>query len=619
MSTLIITSTITFIIALILLLFLSQKIIKTDKLELHLSPVFLPIFLFTAINILSTFQASGKFDAAVSTLFITAAALLIFVLPQLIKSQSFVQIILYLTSVSLSLSALIPYFFLPKIASPVPYNSLSPNLTGSTFTNAVLLLLLFPIVLSLLTSFLRKISFFKILAGSLLLALYASSSLIVLQVLYPFKPSPEIPQILDQKTGWITAIETIKNRPLLGIGPGNFVNAYTLYKPLIGPNISYPSLDFSPARQSSNEYFQILTTIGIFGLIVYLSFLSKTLLFILPKSLKNAENPILAGIAVSLVLSIILQAFIPFPFLVSLFTFLLIALSVSLTTQNKEPNFTFSFPKTDEVSVSWIPFAICLILTLASSFLSIKALLGEYYEKIAIEQAVSSNSQKAIEFSQKAINANPLNDLYHVNLAQIYYASAISLLQQKKDSLTDGDKKLIGQILQNAIQEGKKGVELNPQKVYNLQTLAAIYAGLAQATVPGADQFSIETYQKAVQVDPTNPKIRLELGGLYFGRNEFATASAIFRDAVFLQANYANAYYNLGYSLLRLNQFDDGLSQLQTAADLLPEGNADKERVLKEIDDIKAQIASASANQKPLATPKPTLQPTSKPTPTPQN
>lgn len=567
---------ITLFLALVLALIFSYKIAKGQKIEIFSSAFFLPLILFSFINFAAAFSSPGTIDALKESVTLAALSLTLILIPQIIRSLAKTQIALSILILAASASGLNP-----------------------SFNNAALLLLFLPIILALVFPFLKKLTPLKLFFGIIILSLYLFSSYTNLKALYPFKE--KLPVFLGQKEGWIVALETIKNRPLLGVGPGNFINAYTLYKPLFAPNIAYQNLDFLPSQNSSNSFFQILTTAGVLGLFSYLLFILAVLARLIPK---NPSEPILIGIFISFVIFLILSALIPVHLILTFFIFIFLGLSQSL--EDKPPRLIISLEENEENQINLLPFLLTFFLALVMGYLSYRLILGEYYEKITIDAAVNNDAQKAFEFAQKAVDQNPLNDTYRSNLAQIAFAIGSSNLAQKGQDLTEEDKNNISQIFQKAIAEGKEAVNLNSQKVYNLQTLATIYAGLVKVA-PNTEQFAVDTYQKAISIDPTNPRLRLELGGIFFGRNEFATASAIFRNAVFLQANYANAHYNLGHSLLRLNQFEEGINEITNAVSLLPDENKDKERVLKEIEDIKAQIASVSGSPKP--SPKPTPRP----------
>lgn len=614
-----------FALALLLTLLLSLvfclKIARSKKIQIFSAPLTLPLLLLLAVNILSLIQSSGKFDAAIIVAILACSIFLYILIPQLIKSQRNVSIILYVFSLSIAFSGLFP--LIKNYGSfPEPLKSYFQvvNESGAVYLNSFFLIIMIPIVIGLMANIILNVknrrSFFQIPFGIVLAVVFTAGMIVTFKTV-----KLEQFGVLDRQTGWIISLETIKKHPLFGIGPGNFINAYTLYKPFYAPNISYPNLDFTPTSTSSNNYFLILTTTGTIGLLTYLLFIFLTITGSIKKFTQKTSNSLLTSISVSFVIFIILQGFFPLPQIVTFYILIILGLSQSLINKHPSLVIDLSYSKESEneedtLSISAFPFSLVLIFSLIIVYIAGRTVLGEYYEKKAVISAKSNDAKNSLGYAQKAIELNPIADAHHANFAQINYLSAISLLQEKKDNLTDNDRTLISQLFQKAIDEGKIAVSQNPQKVYNLQTLAAIYAGLAKTAVPGAEQFSIETYKKALDIDPTNPKLRIDLGEIYFNRNEFATASSIFKDAVLLQANYANAHYNLGHALLRLNQFETGIFEIETAANLLPDGNTDKERILLEIEDLKAQIASLSG-QIPPPSPKPNSLPTIKPSPAP--
>lgn len=598
------------ILSLSLLILYSLKILKSDKLEVYSTPLGLPLFLWLLANIGSLIASPGKYDPLFTVSVFVPLFIIYMVLPQLIHSTKNIAGILITGLIAVSSLGLVP-----SIAKKIPIPS--GTFSGLPFTAGILLLISFPVFLGVALTLFQKIRHRRKLialhtpALLLVTVLFVISSAVTINTLKPFtKNSPEIPQFLDRQVGWIIAVESIKNHPFFGLGSGNFVNAYTLYKPLYAPNISYPDLNFTPSTNSSNEYFQILTTVGILGFAAYFLFALKSI-FLLKTSLKSS-NSIEISLSISFIIFLILQAFFPAPYIVTFLAFFF--LSLYQCQKNREPQNLIELPKEspDSISFKSIPLALSIVILIGAGYLIYRLLAGEFYQNKTIQAVAENNAQKAFENGQKSVDFNPMNDVYRANLAQIAYSIGVTTLQQKSQNLTDEDKTLISNLFQKAISEGREAVNINPQKVYNLSILATIYAGLSKA-VPGTEQFSIDVYNKAISVDPTNPQIRVALGGIYFGKSEFATASAIFRNAVFLQANYANAHYNLGESLIRLNQFDEGIKELEASAQILPEGNADRERVLKEIEDIKAQIASISASPSASGKPASTQLPTKTP------
>ncbi len=146
--------------------------------------------------------------------------------------------------------------------------NLPAYLTAKTFSPAGSLLSLAIILLMTLPPAL--ILAFKSQLGPNKLKYFLASGLILSTlILVGFQILPGRPYaavILPQSTSWSIAIDTLKTNLFLGAGPANFINQFTLYKPLNFNLTPYWSINFTT---SGNLYFQLLTTLGLLGLLTF--------------------------------------------------------------------------------------------------------------------------------------------------------------------------------------------------------------------------------------------------------------------------------------------------------------------------------------------------------------
>jgi tetratricopeptide (TPR) repeat protein len=106
------------------------------------------------------------------------------------------------------------------------------------------------------------------------------------------------------------------------------------------------------------------------------------------------------------------------------------------------------------------------------------------------------------------------------------------------------------------------------------------------------------TQNQAIALDPVNPRLRLDLGGIYYALGNYQAAAQVFSQAVNLKPDYANAHYNLAQSLKQLKVDDQALAQLQLTASLVcsqDSQTADCQRVNAEITALGSTPASPAA------------------------
>jgi cytochrome c-type biogenesis protein CcmH/NrfG len=193
---------------------------------------------------------------------------------------------------------------------------------------------------------------------------------------------------------------------------------------------------------------------------------------------------------------------------------------------------------------------------------------------------------------------------------------ANNLAAQKKDKLTDEDKQNINQAIQAAISEAKAAVALNPQKASNWENLAIIYRNILNVA-QGADGWSVSAYQRAILLDPMNPTLRLNLGGIFYSLKEYSDASKIFEQVVGLKPDWSNAHYNLAWADFQQKDYQKAVQEMQNVLTLINDPkSADYKVAQKDLAEFKKQLpkdeatpeATGSAQTEQLSIPTPPAQ-----------
>jgi predicted Zn-dependent protease len=245
---------------------------------------------------------------------------------------------------------------------------------------------------------------------------------------------------------------------------------------------------------------------------------------------------------------------------------------------------------------------------------------ADYFFASSLQAASQNHGQQTYENQIKALNFNPWNSNYRVSYSQTNLALANSLAGQQ--NLTDQQKQIVVQLVQQSLRESRLAASLQPHRAGNWENLSLIYRNLINFA-QGADQWAVQTEQQAIQLDPTNPRLRLDLGGILFSAKDYQNAAQIFNQAASLKPDFANAHYNLAQALKELNITDQALQQLQLTGQLVcsptqanPQAatSTDCKKVTSEIDDLAKKISEAAktttntelkpgATQAPLASP----------------
>jgi tetratricopeptide (TPR) repeat protein len=388
--------------------------------------------------------------------------------------------------------------------------------------------------------------------------------------------------ILPYRTTWVIAIEALKQTPIFGVGPGNYLSAFNQFRPA--------SFNLTPlwgSRFAAGSSFPLhLLTIG--GFITFLIFvlLAIGVLRLIVKQLevkprKDIQIAILGGTAFTW----LLQLFLPINLLLLYLLFLFSGLLSSLN----QPGSLFKL-KTKDLT----RFLLLLTLLVVGVVFYLYSLVyrADIYFRKSLEAMAKNQGAPTYNYQIKAIQLNPYYSLYRRALSQTSLA-LVNSLSQKKD-ISDQDKTQILQLIQQAVQEAKTATTLNQTDTTNWENLALVYRGLIGA-VQGADQWTIAAYQQAIALEPSNPRLRLELGGVLYSLGNYDGSVPQFQAAVSLKPNWANAYYNLSAAYREQKKYNEAYLAMQSVLNLLPADSEDFQKAKKEFDELAKKLPKAEA------------------------
>lgn len=419
---------------------------------------------------------------------------------------------------------------------------------------------------------------------------------------------------LPTKESWFVATSTIQDYPILATGPSTFHLNFTRYKPLSMNNTNMWNIRFD---KPYNELFNILSTIGIVGLAAAVFFATKLLKFAYATK-QEKENSGVASIAS--VLTVILLASFLFTYATVLSTFLLFfALRILVgahTLAGAQSKYvkpiifetvTLSSIAPDEKAIitsqytKYVLSIPAFLLAGYLGYLSFKSYAGEYFMRKSLIAILNNDSNGAYNSQILAIKYNPKRDTYYDSFARTNLILANSLAS--KANLTDADKQTIQTLVTQAISNSRTASEvMSPLNVANWETRALIYKNLIN-TAQNASDWAISSYNTAIQLDPTNPSLRLDLGGVYFAKGDYLSAANQFRQATALKQDYANAHFNFALALEKLKEYDQAKKELDITKLLVPSDSDDAKIVDKAIADLLAvaqpTVAGTSTEKKP--------------------
>jgi len=365
-------------------------------------------------------------------------------------------------------------------------------------------------------------------------------------------------------SGWKSALEMIKERPLLGMGPDtlsiNFRRyAFPEFSRLVGKTLANPAY-------AHNEVLQIAATMGIVGLLSYL-WLLLSYFRTIAKFPDLRQEPIVAGIGASITAVLVNNLFSFHTVTTATLFWLFLGFTTILWAKEEgKKSISLSIPR----GIKWAIYSILFVLNLflIVIFLRIYSADPHFINGLAFE--ARKRYDLAISEYQKAVKIAPWEQAYYQNLAKIYYDVALLIPDRTQR---------IG-LLEKSVAVYKKHLHLVPQDALSHNGLGVGYVRLAeqlsdqsyyclaqesfQDSIQMAPYFlephinlgtvlyrlgkkkeALQSYDKALQVNPYVPLVYLNLGNLYAQEGEMRKAIAYWRDALDLDPNFQEARRNI--------------------------------------------------------------------------
>jgi len=484
--------------------------------------------------------------------------------------------------------------------------ALNINLTGSALSLTSLLLSWLPAALVLA---------FKARSGPKKIAYFLLSGVMVSSLIlngYKLLPGRELqPVLLNPPAAWLIGVDTLKTKLFLGTGPGRFSESFTRFKP-IGLNLTdYWNINFAV---SANVYLELLTTLGLIGLAAFVWLIAAVnrLRRRLPGTRITASQlALFAGFFTQILLAMAI------PFTVVNWVLFVITISLLVsgqkskqTSQVKDVLLTLSAVTLVEPQTaldsgqarSILPWFIALpsLLGLIIVFFSLTKVYGaEYYFKQSLDAAAKNDGKNTYDLQVKVVGLAPDNDRYRIAYSNTNLALANSLAA--RTDLSDQEQQTVATLIQQAIREARAATQINPNKAGNWANLANIYKSLVNFA-DGADQFAQAAYVRAIQLDPANPGLRLDLGGLFYGLKNYDSARDRFLETIQLKPNLANGYYNLSYVYQQQEKWLEAYQAMQQVIAIVEPDSDDGARVRNELSNLEKKLPPAKTADQPETT-----------------
>ena len=549
----------------------------------------IPVIVFALVVLASAIvKTPNKMEAFFfpgSVSVILAGTLLYFLINQKKKKTVFLDILL----ASATTASILIILSFTKVLELIPQlpafiKDASFNTFGNGFVAGTFIFLLVPYGIIKITK-IKEVEK-KILISAMVIVSSIGASFALINTL---KSSSTPLRFAPLDTTWSVAVETIKENPVLGIGAGNYLTAFSKYLPLKYNQTEFWAMRFNSGR---DFYLNIMTEAGLLGIITLVILVFSIVKSVISRFKKDGVSMLQKNPEVLSLLAL-LTYFLFFP--TSLTLTILFYCLLGIYTTRKTSNFGVSSQK-KIISFPALLFGLPIIVAAAFFFtISVRVIEAEAMLKRAAEALTVNDAQVTYDSLKNAVRLNPKVDRYRVSLSQVELALARGLAQKK--DVTDEDRQLISKLVQQSIEESKSAVSLNPQRAQNWELLARTYQSI-MAFAKGADQFAIASFSQAIALDPVNPNLRIALGGVYYALGDFDNAIQVFKLAALAKPDLANTHYNLSAAYREKGDSQNAINEMTTVLSLVKKDSPDYELAKAELENLEQKKAAQEEQSK---------------------
>lgn len=374
---------------------------------------------------------------------------------------------------------------------------------------------------------------------------------------------------LTRGAAWDIAKKSIKESALFGSGPSTFYYSFNKFKGTGFNNTNLWNIKFD---SSSGLFFELISTMGILGVIALFAILISALVSVFSSLKKGSEEEqvYMFALFIGLVTIVGLSFFYGFNSALIVFSVLIGVLALAFASVVKggdQKVITIASPSEKGFSLSLIGFSgVIGLVSLAFVFMGAKIVIAD---SLALKSVKQTEIAEKVAKLEKAAKFAPFQDAYQVALSN-NYVTLVNQSAKTEDTIAAND------LLIKSIDAGKLAVDIAPNKSDNHESLALIYENAFYFTNE-ALEWSEKSYQKVINLEPDSPTPYLRLGLISMARARAETtpeeqkhyvdkAIEYYNESIGKKINLASAYYGKSVAHEALGDIDGAIQSLTSAA-----------------------------------------------------
>ena len=398
-------------------------------------------------------------------------------------------------------------------------------------------------------------------------------------------------------------LETLREKPILGTGPGTFVYGYNRFRPEAVNQTVFWDVKFN---HGFSLMATLITTLGVFGVAAFLVFIIVvgSILWRIINSLPSILDPLIMGFSSVIIFGIVLWFVYPSNFTMNVFLFLMLGGLVAVAPEVPAPAFNILGRELGETSIrienQGLAFITSLIATAGFIFAVIAGymVIQKYIAETAFAAGVRAFAERgdidvALGRFDRALFLDPRDDRYMAQRAQMHFLRTQDFANRVIAGEGNDAQASFRSSLNSAIDAARSAIVINPMNPEHWLLLGTVYE-IALPFVDGADSLALSAYTEAASRDPISPIPHAFLGRTYLSIADFVglrvrqgtvkesdgtplmaesvgKAKESLASATRLKSDYAAAQFLLAQTFTREGNVDEAIRSGAAAAIAAPQ------------------------------------------------
>jgi tetratricopeptide (TPR) repeat protein len=367
-------------------------------------------------------------------------------------------------------------------------------------------------------------------------------------------------------------LKSLKQYPIVGIGPNRFINEWLLTKPAEINSTIFWNTDF-------NYGFGLIPTFLVTtGPLTFLAWIAFLVLFVMLgfKALfTKRSDPLkdyltISSFIIALYFWIFSVVYVPSAVLLFLTFFFTGLFLATLRSTDLIKDSSFNFARDPKVSfASVLIFVVLLLGGLISGYEITRRFISVYYYNKALVAAnVDGNVDVAQSNLTRAIAFNA-TDSYYRTLSQLFLVRVNILLSNTQTS-SDAVQSQFGSLIGNARAAAQAAVNYDKTNYQNWLGLSQVYGSVVSLKAEGAYDGALSSLNEALRLNPNNPSILLNLAQLEVAHNDLEKAKTYISQALAAKSDYTDAIFYLSQIQASQGDLPNAIKSIEASTQISP-------------------------------------------------